>query len=144
MVRLKSQSAAEIDAQVNKAVLGVQSGLYKSLYEAAKQLSISKDTVTCHVNEGLLCSQARQKQQKLLYTQKNVLLKWVNELTISGYLSEHHLLKKIAEKLCMKQTYDLDNASLDSLKLSSQYKLDRDWVSQFIIWHSHLTVAIEC
>ena len=59
MVRRKSQTAAEIDALVNKAVLGVQSRLYKSLYKATKKLGISKDTMTCHVNRGLSCSQAR-------------------------------------------------------------------------------------
>ncbi len=142
MVRLKSQSAAEIDAQVNKAVLGVQSGLYKSPYEAAKQLSVSKDTVTRRVNGGLSRSQARQKQQKLSYAQENVLLKWVKELTISGYSPGHRLLKEIAEELRTKRTYDLDNASLDSLELPPQYKLGRDWVPRFIIRHPHLTVAI--
>jgi hypothetical protein len=38
MVRQKSQTAAEIDARVAEAVLGVQSGLYKSSYKAAKLL----------------------------------------------------------------------------------------------------------
>jgi hypothetical protein len=59
MVCRKSQTAAEIDALVNEAVLGVQSRLYKSLYEAAKKLGISKDTVTRRVNGGLSRSQAR-------------------------------------------------------------------------------------
>ena len=53
MVRRKSQTAAEIDALVNEAVLGVQSRLYKSLYEAAKKLGVLKDTVTRRVNGGL-------------------------------------------------------------------------------------------
>ena len=59
MVRQKSQSAAQIEARVSEAVLGVQSGLYKSSYEAAKQLRVSKDTVTRRVNGGLSRSQAR-------------------------------------------------------------------------------------
>ena len=65
MVRQKSQTAAQIEARVNKAVLGVQSGLYKSSYEAVKQLGVSKSTVTRRVNGGLSRSQARQQQQKL-------------------------------------------------------------------------------
>jgi hypothetical protein len=59
MVRRKSQTAAEIDALVNEAVLGVQSRLYKSPYEAAKKLGVSKDTMTRRVNGGLSRSQAR-------------------------------------------------------------------------------------
>ena len=56
MISRKSQTAAEINALVNKAVLGVQSRLYKSLYKAAKKLGISKDTITRRVNRGLSCS----------------------------------------------------------------------------------------
>jgi hypothetical protein len=43
MVRQKSQSAQELDALVAEAVLGVQSGKYKSSYAAAKALELSKD-----------------------------------------------------------------------------------------------------
>ncbi|KFY83625.1 hypothetical protein V500_10026, partial [Pseudogymnoascus sp. VKM F-4518 (FW-2643)] len=99
MVRQKSKSAAKIEARVNEAVLGVLSGLYKSSYEAAKQLRVSKDTVTRRVNGGLSRSQARQQQQKLSYEQENVLLKWIKQLTISGYSPGHQLLKEIAEEL---------------------------------------------
>ena len=56
MVRQKSKSVAKIEARVNEAVLGVLSRLYKSSYEAAKQLRVSKDTVTRRVNGGLLRS----------------------------------------------------------------------------------------
>src|SRR3982074_2907219 len=126
MVRRKSQTAAEIDALVNEAVLGVQSRLYKSPYEAAKKLGVSKDTVTRRVNGGLSRSQACQQQQKLSYAQENVLLKWIKELTISGYSPGHRLLKEMVEEICTKRTYDLDNPSLDSLELPPQYGLGRD------------------
>ena len=42
MVRQKSQKAQELDIQVAKAVLGVQSSKYKSLYKAAKALKLCK------------------------------------------------------------------------------------------------------
>ena len=126
MVRRKSVPATQLDIQVSEAVLGVQSGKYKSAYEAAKQLGLPKSTVTRHVNGGLSCSQARQQQQKLSYAQENVLLKWIKELTISGYSPGHRLLKEIAKELCIKQTYNLDNVLLDSLELLPQYKLGRD------------------
>lgn len=75
IVHQKSRTAAEYDIQINKAVLGVQSRLYKSLYKAAKQLGLSRDTFTLCINRGLLHSQARQQQQKLPYAQENVLFK---------------------------------------------------------------------
>jgi hypothetical protein len=98
--------------------------------------------LTRRVNGGLSRSQARQQQQKLSYAQENVLLKWIKELIISGYSPGHRLLKEIAEELRTKRTYDLDDASLDSLELPPQYKLGRDWVPRFILRHPHLTVGI--
>jgi transposase len=138
----KNLNAKELDAQVTKAVLGVQSGEYKSSYEASKQLGLSPNTVTRRVNGGLSRSQARQQQQKLSYEQESVLLKWIKQLTVSGYSPGHRLLKEIAEELRTKRTYDLDDASLDSLELLPQYTLGQDWVPRFILQHPHLTVAI--
>ena len=71
-----------------------------------------------------------------------MLLKWIKQLTISGYSLGHRLLKEIAEELRTKRTYNLDNAPLNSLELPPQYTLGRDWVPRFILRYPHLTVAI--
>jgi hypothetical protein len=126
MVRCKSQTTAKLDTLLDQAVLGVQSGLYKSSYKAAKQLGLCKDTVTRRVNGGLSRSQARQKQQRLSYTEEVVLLKWIKELTISGYSPGHRLLKEITEELRTKRTYDLDNAPTYSLQPIPRFNLGQD------------------
>ncbi|KIM92702.1 hypothetical protein OIDMADRAFT_46592 [Oidiodendron maius Zn] len=113
MVCRKSLNAAENYALVNKAVLAVRSGLHKS----------SVSSITRRVNE-------------------NVLLKWIEELTISGYSSGHRLLKEIAEEPRTRRSYDLDDASLISLELPLQFTLRKDWAPRFILRHPHLTVAI--
>ena len=142
MVRRKSQSAAQRDILIDQALLDIQSGKYKSAYEAEKVLKLPKSSVTRRVKGGLSRSQARQQQQKLSYVQENVLLKWIKELTISGYSPGHRLLKEMAEEIRTKRTYNLDNPSLDSLELLPQYTLGRDWVPRFIQRHPHLTVTI--
>jgi hypothetical protein len=50
MVRRKSLEASQLDTLVDQAVLGVQSRLYKSSYEAANLLGLSHNTVTRRVN----------------------------------------------------------------------------------------------
>ena len=94
MVRRKSLSTTERDLQIDKALLEVQSGKCRSAYEAEKILGLPKSSVTCRASGGLTRSQARQQQQKLSYAQENVLLKWIKELTISGYSTGHRLLKE--------------------------------------------------
>src|ERR1700710_1371720 len=123
MVRQKTQATISYNNLLNQAVLGVQSGKYKSSYEAGKLLGLCKKTIARRVNGGFTRSQARQQQQKLLYVQEKVLLKWIKELTISGYSPGHRLLKEIAKEICTKQIYNLDNASRLILKLPPQYTL---------------------
>ncbi|ODQ68746.1 hypothetical protein LIPSTDRAFT_337287 [Lipomyces starkeyi NRRL Y-11557] len=95
MVRRKSLTAEDLDFRGTEAVLGVNSGRYKSSYEAAKQSGLSRDTCARHVNEGLSRSQARQAQQIL----SSVLLKRIEQLIISDYPPGHQLLKEMAEKV---------------------------------------------
>jgi hypothetical protein len=89
MVRRKSLPDMERDILIDKALLDIQSSKYKSLYTAEKNLGFPKSSVTRRVNGGLTRSQARQKQQKLLLSQESVLLKWIKQLTISGYSPGH-------------------------------------------------------
>ena len=142
MVRRKSLKVQEMESRLAEAVLGVQNGKYKSSYEAAKELGLSKDTVTRRVKGGSSRSEARQSQQKLSVVQENVLLKWIKQLTISGYSPGHQLLKELAEELRSKRTYNLDCPSFDSLELPPQHLLGHEWVPRFIKRHPHLTVVI--
>lgn len=88
MVHRKSQKAQERDIEVAEVVLGVQSGKYKSSYEAAQDLGLCEKTVRRHVLGGLTRQEARQ-QQLLSLAQEKTLLKWIKELTISGYAPTH-------------------------------------------------------
>ena len=89
MVRRKSQKAQERDIEVAEVVLGVQSGKYKSSYEAAQDLGLCGKTVRRHVLGGLTRQEARQQQQLLSLAQEKTLLKWIKEFTISGYTPTH-------------------------------------------------------
>jgi hypothetical protein len=141
-MRRKSLVTADLESRITQALSGVQSSQYRSLYHAAQVLNLPRSTLTRRVNGGLSRSQARHQQQKLSYEQEKVLLKWIKELTISGYSPGHRLLKEIAEELRTKRTYDLDDASLESLQLPPQHLLGQDWVPRFILRHPHLTNAI--
>jgi transposase len=108
MVRRKCTNALELDTKLTQAALGVKQGVYKTAWSAANALGLNKNSVLKRVNGGLSRSQARQQQQKLSPAQEKVLVKWIKELTISGYSPGHRLLKEIAEELQSKRTYDLD------------------------------------
>ena len=126
MVRHRSILTTERDVLITKALLDIKAGIYKSSYAAEKVLGLPKSSISRRVSGGQLRSQARQNQQKLLYEQEKVLLKWIKELTISEYSPGHRLLKEIAKEIRTKRTYDLDDALLLSLRLLPQFTLGQD------------------
>jgi hypothetical protein len=68
MVKRKSKRAQERNLQLSKAVLGVQTGKFKSAYAAAKALGLRPNTVVACVNGGNTRQEACQKQQLLSKT----------------------------------------------------------------------------
>lgn len=89
MPRQKRVFTTDRDILIAQEVLDVQLGKYKLLYKAEKHLQLPKSSVMRRANGMLSRPQARQQQQKLLYTKEKVLLKWIKELTISGYSLGH-------------------------------------------------------
>jgi transposase len=100
MVRKKSRKSEELEALLAEAILGIQNKKYKSSYEAAKALGLSCNTVSKRVSQQRPSRQeARQKQQLLSKNQEATLLKWIKELTTSGYAPSHRILHEVAEEV---------------------------------------------
>ena len=146
MVRRKSAHAIELDIRLSEAIKDVKSGKYKSSYKAAKVLGLNRDTLTRRVKGGNCRTQARHAQQKLSYDQENTLLKWIKQLTISGYSPGHQLLKEVAEEIRLERDYTLRDAIPTSPNTSflvrNHLLLGQDWVPRFVQRHPHLRVVI--
>jgi hypothetical protein len=99
MVRQKSIKAQEREIQIQKAILAIKSNQYKSIYAAAKALKLSEATLRCRVNGRHTRIEARQHQQLLSKNQEQTLLKWIKELTVSGYAPTHRILREVADEV---------------------------------------------
>ena len=99
MVEQKSIKAQELNLRLFEAVQGIKTGKYKSAYAAAKALGLRANTVRKRTNGGLTRQEARQQQQHLSKTQEQILLKWIKELTASGYAPSHRILREVAEEV---------------------------------------------
>ncbi len=75
IVRRKSLLTAERNILIDKALLDIKAGIYKSLYAAEKALGLPKSSVERRANGYKTRAKARQLQQKLLAAQESVLLK---------------------------------------------------------------------
>jgi hypothetical protein len=99
MVRKRSIKAQEREIRLIEAVIGVKSGKYKTAYAASKALQLNLNTILKRVNGGNTQQEARQQQQLLSKNQETVLLKWIKELTTSGYAPSYRILREVAEEV---------------------------------------------
>ena len=58
MVRRKSIPALQREILISKALISINSGKYKSTFEAEKLLELPKSSIARRVNRGLSCMQA--------------------------------------------------------------------------------------
>ena len=65
MPRQRSEKAAESEQKVLEALAGLESGLYKTQYQAVKATGTSSSILSWRIQGGKLHSEARESQQLL-------------------------------------------------------------------------------
>jgi hypothetical protein len=100
MVKRRSIKAQERDFRLSEAILGIQTRKYKSANAAAIALGLRPDTIRRRVS-GIHCTQAEAQlhNQLLSKNQEQILLKWIKELTASGYAPSHQILQEVADEV---------------------------------------------
>jgi hypothetical protein len=99
MVQKRSKQAQEQDIAIQKAVLAIQLNQYKSAYAAGKALGLPIRSIQRWLQGTPTRSEARQQQQVLSKNQELTLLKWIKELTSSGYAPSHWILREVADEV---------------------------------------------
>jgi predicted DNA-binding protein YlxM (UPF0122 family) len=95
-------------------------------------------------------TEARQQQQLLSKNQEKTLLKWIKELTSSGYAPSHWILREVANKVrinrcCIYQSYSTQTQQIQNQQLQPQIpklSLGQEWVPRFIQRHPNLRVKL--
>ncbi|KFY47313.1 hypothetical protein V494_00068 [Pseudogymnoascus sp. VKM F-4513 (FW-928)] len=99
MVRKRNNQAQELDLRLSEAILGIQSGKFKSANAAAVALGLRPNTVLTCLKGGSTRRKAQQQQQLLSKNQELTLLKWIKQLTSSGYAPSHRILREVADEV---------------------------------------------
>ena len=74
MPRPRSQKAAESEEKVLKALTGLESGYYNTIYQAAKDTGASESTLFRRRGGGKTHAKAQESQQTLSKAQEKVLI----------------------------------------------------------------------
>ena len=155
MVRKRNNQAQELDSRLSEAVLGIQSRKFKSANAAAISLNLRPDTVRRRVRGAKSRTDARLQQQLLSKNQETILLKWIKQLTSSGYAPSHWILREVANEVRTSRCRIYQGCGIQSQLQQPQTQqlqtqqpqipklpLGQDWVPQFIQRHPNLRVKL--
>jgi hypothetical protein len=113
MVERKSIKAQELNLRFSKAIEGVKLGKFKSANATAVAFGLRPDTVQKRISSVYQTHrEARLKQQLLSKNQEIILLKWIKELTSSGYAPSYQILREVADEVrinrcCIYQSHGI-------------------------------------
>ncbi|KFZ00238.1 hypothetical protein V498_00216 [Pseudogymnoascus sp. VKM F-4517 (FW-2822)] len=121
MVKRKSIKTQERDFRLSEAILGIQTGKYKSANAAAIALGLRPDTVHRRIS-GIhhTHTEGHLPQQLLSKNQEKTLLKWIKELTASGYAPSHRILREVAEEVRSNKSDPIKSISLGNSTSSAK------------------------
>ena len=85
---------------IQQALDAIKSGKARSAYAAEKRFGVGR-SLQCQQLNGSQQSHARasKSQQLLTIPEEDVLVAWYYQLTVTGYLARHNVLKIMAEKI---------------------------------------------
>jgi len=92
---------------VLKALTGLESGLYKTAYQAANVTDASESTLSRRLNGGKSRSEAHESQQILSKAQEKALAERITDLTATGHPAHHDFLRDMVEDI--RKQSGLDN-----------------------------------
>ena len=139
MRRRQSQAATDKEARVQQALKGIQDGTYRSAYHAAQELKLSTSTLSDRLRGRESRADARSNQQNLTPPEEHALLKWVTQLTITGYPAKHSMLREMAEEIRKKRVMKINDISIT---LVSYPPIGINWVSRFVTRHPQLQTVL--
>jgi hypothetical protein len=137
MVRPHNEKAEEAEKKMKIAIAGMKDRTYRSVDQAAKELSISKTTLIRRLKGGKSRSEGQETNQLLTTQEEKALATWISTSTATGNPVQHEFIREMAEKL-IKQRIP-NNQFVPPIGLT--------WVPSFLRRHRYLktkmTRAIE-
>ena len=138
MTRRKKDNAQKLlekDALIQQALDGLKNGIYQSERHAARELKIPASTLNHRINGRSSHSKIHEDTQALTPPEEAELVRWITQLTITGYSPTHALLRSMAETIRKGRVLQSND---------SDYKdpLGTDWVRRFLLRHPQLKSVV--
>jgi hypothetical protein len=105
MGRKRSQKAVETAERLERAITTVPTGKAKSIYQAAKEYGVHRQTLANQLETGKTLRTARESQQVVSPAEERVLTKWCTHLTQGRYSVSLLVLKEMIETIIARRVF---------------------------------------
>jgi len=127
------------DQRVQQAVDGIRSGIYKSSYDAASQLNVKVSTVQHRMKGRKIRVQSHEDDQAPSPTEESELVRWITQLTITGYPPRHSIFRAMAEALRKRRVAQINDSGIE---LVHYRPLGTEWYKRFRNRHPEIDTTI--
>jgi len=135
MTRPKNPQAIEKEARLQEALATVRSGEH-SCHMASIAFDVPRQTLYDRYNGKAPRKQAQESRQVLSHAEEKELVRWITELTITGYPPRHITLLEMAEELRKRRLRTINGHDVSYV----EYPLiGRDWIRCFLSRHLELS-----
>src|SRR5437762_14144919 len=136
MRKVKSQKAADTEANILKALAALSLKEFPNTNQAAKHFNISLITLRRRLTGGKSITESRESTQLLSIPEEKALAQCITRLTASGFPVTHDLLQEMAEEI---RLHGINESFIEYVIYES---IDRQWIQRFIQRHSYLATAM--
>jgi Tc5 transposase DNA-binding domain/helix-turn-helix, Psq domain len=111
------------------ALKDYREGVYKSFNAAAKAHGVAESTLRGRVNGGKSRSEANEAKQLLFRGEERALVRWVLDVSKSGYPPSKSMLRQMAEEVRWGHISKINDAGIILVEYPS---IGEQWVNRFI------------
>ena len=139
MTRPINMDGREREWKVAEALQGKESGKYKSYAEAAHSLGVPPSTVYACAKGCPTHTQAHEPKQLLSGEEEKELVRWICQLTDSGYPPKPYAVREMAEAIQIRRLIGINDASVRHVSYDA---IGEQWVKRFMSHHPELKSVI--
>ena len=139
MARRRSETAAERETRMLKALTALSRGEYPNVSQAAKHFNLHYTTLNRRYNGGKSVAESRELQQLFTISEEHAIARTITRLTISGYPVTHTLIEEIADEVRQQRLVGINEPAVQYVTYEP---LGEDWTLRFLQRHPHLKTAL--
>ena len=132
----KSQTRADSDKRIEKALDQLSKREFKSVREAARHNNVCHTTLLQRWKGGKSTAESHEDQQNLTIPEENALVEWITHLTACGHPPRHAFIRELAQEI------QFSRAQRDSDSSNPPFSLGTTWVQRFLHRHPELETTI--